>query len=234
LIPKLPGENNRNLTDIFKDIIIPPICAVCGKISFGSLCGECMSEIKEIKNKICRYCGRPLSLDDSSGRRCSYCRDKNYKFYRHRSFAVYKGKIKKIIAKYKYSRINALKGIIIAFLAKTYTENYKYERIDYIDTVPGEHMEVLCRGLSKSIRIPFAGNILRVREVLKQQGLDSVQRKSNIKGAFKVKNCLFAWRKNMMLVDDVWTTGSTLNEIAGVLKKSGADKIYLLTFARGI
>jgi competence protein ComFC len=234
LIPKLPGENNRNLIDIFKDIIIPPICAVCGKISFGSLCVECMSEIEEIKNKICIYCGRPLFLDDLDTRRCNYCRDKNFQFYMHRSFAVYKGKIKKIIAKYKYSRINALKEIMIAFLTKTYTENYKYERIDYIDTVPGEHMEVLCRGLSKSIRIPFAGNILRVRKVLKQQGLDSIQRKSNIKGAFKVKNCLLTWRKNMMLVDDVWTTGSTLNEIAGILKKAGADKIYLLTFARGI
>jgi len=234
LIPKVTGKNNRNLTDIFKDIIIPPICAVCGKISFELLCRECASDIEKIENKICRYCGRPLFLNDSDSRGCNYCRDKNFKFYRHRSFAVYKGKIKKIIAKYKYSRINALKEIIIAFLIKTYTENYKFEKIDYIDTVPGEHMEVLCRGLSKSIRLPFAGNILRVKEVLKQQGLDSVQRKSNIKEAFKVKNCLLTRRKNLMLVDDVWTTGSTLNEIAGVLKKAGAAKIYLLTFARGI
>jgi competence protein ComFC len=230
----LSGKNNRNLIDIFKDIIIPPICAACGKISFEPLCRECASVIEEIKNKVCRYCGRPLYLGDLESRRCNYCRDEDFKFYRHRSFAIYKGKIKQIITKYKYKRINALKEIIIAFLARTYIKNYKYEKIDYMDTVPGEHMKILCRGLSKSINKPFAGNILRVREALKQQGLDSLQRKSNIKGAFKVKDCLLARNKNIMLVDDVWTTGSTLNEIAGILKRAGAAKIYLLTFARRI
>lgn len=238
LIPKAPDKNNRNLTDIFKDIIIPPICSVCGKIDPELLCRHCLSEIEEVGNKICKYCGRPLFLNDSSisgcSNGCDYCRDKDFSFYRHRSFALYKGKIKKIIAKYKYRRIYALKKIIAAFLVKTYTKNYKSENIDYIDTVPGEHMESLCRRLSELIKIPFAGNILAVRETFKQQGLDSIQRKSNIREAFKVKNCLVTWRKNLMLVDDVWTTGSTLNEIAGVLKKAGAAKIYLLTFARGI
>lgn len=234
LIPKVPDKNNRNFTGIFKDIIIPPICTVCGKISPELLCQHCASEIEEIGNKICGYCGRPLSLNNYSSNGCNYCRDKDFSFYRHRSFAIYKGKIKKIITKYKYGRIYALKEIIAAFLNRTYTKNYRSEKIDYIDTVPGEHMESLCRRLSKLIKIPFAGNILTVRETLKQQGLDSIQRRSNIRGAFKVKNCVLLWRKNLMLVDDVWTTGSTLNEIAGILKKAGADKVYLLTFARVI
>ena len=234
LIHRAPGKINRDLIDIFKDIVIPPICTVCGKISSELLCSQCASEIEEIKSKICKYCGRPLPAADPDNNRCSYCRDKNFSFYRHRSFAVYKGKIKKIIGKYKYSRIYALKEIIAAFLEKTYIRNYKSEKIDYIDTVPGWHTESLCRVLSKSIKIPFAGNMMTVREILKQQGLDSIQRKSNIKEAFKVKDCLLTRRKNLMLVDDVWTTGSTLNEIAGILKRAGADSIYLLTFARGI
>ena len=121
-----------------------------------------------------------------------------------------------------------------AFLKQTYIRNYRLEKIDYMDTVPGEHMESLCKSLSKLIRIPFADNILKIREILKQQGLDSVQRRSNIREAFKVKNCLQVQGKNLMLVDDVWTTGSTLNEIAGVLKRAGAEKIYLLTLARGM
>jgi len=120
------------------------------------------------------------------------------------------------------------------FLKQTYIRNYEYEKIDYIDTVPGKHMELLCRSLSKLIKIPFADNILRVRKIVKQQGLDFMQRKTNIKEAFKVKNCLLSSEKNLLLVDDVWTTGSTLGEIAGVLKRAGADRIYLLTLARGL
>jgi len=127
-----------------------------------------------------------------------------------------------------------LKEIIAGFLRQAYIKNYKYEKIDYIETVPGENMEIMAGTLSRLIKIPFAGNILRVKKVLKQQGLDIMQRKNNIKGAFKVKNCLLYPGENLLLVDDVWTTGSTLSEIAGVLKGAGADRIYLLTLARGI
>jgi len=222
------------LINIFRDIIIPPICAVCGKLNPELLCRQCRSEIEEIGEKICKYCGRPLSGADNGSSRCNYCRDGDFGFYRHRSFAVYKGEIRKIIRKYKYNRICALKEVMAAFLKQTYIRNYMLEKIDYMDTVPGEHMEDLCGSLSKLIGIPFAGNILKIRKILKQQGLNSVQRRGNIKGAFKVKNCLQAKGKNLMLVDDVWTTGSTLNEIAGVLKSAGAEKIYLLTLARGI
>ncbi|MBM3702195.1 MAG: ComF family protein, partial [Actinobacteria bacterium] len=144
------------------------------------------------------------------------------------------GEIKRIIRKYKYNRIYDLKEVIAVFLKQTYIRNYEYEKIDYIDTVPGKHMEILCRSLSKLIKIPFADNILRVKKVIKQQGLDFMQRKTNIKEAFKVKNCLMSSGKNLLLVDDVWTTGSTLGEIAGVLKRAGADRIYLLTLARGL
>ena len=139
-----------------------------------------------------------------------------------------------IESKYKYNRIYDLKEIIAVFLKQTYIRNYEYEKIDYIDTVPGKHMELLCRSLSKLIKIPFADNILRVRKIIKQQGLDFMQRKANIKEAFKVKNCLLSSKKNLLLVDDVWTTGSTLGEIAGVFKRAGADRIYLLTLARGL
>ena len=165
---------------------------------------------------------------------CSFCKNEDFNFYRHRSFTIYGGVIKKIIRKYKYNRIYDLKEVTAGFLKLAYIGNYKYEKIDYIETVPGKHMEILCRLLSRLIKIPFAGNILRIKKIIKQQGLDYMQRKNNIKEAFKVKNCLLCSGKNLLLVDDVWTTGSTLVEISGILKKAGADRIYLLTLARGI
>ncbi len=234
MIQKIPGKINRSLIDIFKDIIAPPVCAVCGKIGPELICRKCISKIEEIGDKICKYCGRPLSGISPDDKGCSFCRNEDFNFYRHRSFTIYKGEIKRIIRKYKYNRIYNLKEIIAVFLKQTYIRNYENEKIDYIQTVPSEHMELLCRSLSKLIEIPFADNILRVKKVIRQQGLDLMQRKTNIKEAFKVKNCLLYSGKNLLLVDDVWTTGSTLCEIASVFKRAGADRIYLLTLARGM
>jgi len=158
----------------------------------------------------------------------------DFNFYRHRSFAVYSGGIREIIKKYKYGRIYSLKEIISIFMAETYFKNYKDEKIDYLETVPGKHMEMVCKSLSGLIKIPFIGNIIRVRKILRQQGLDFIQRKNNIRGAFKVRDSLKYYGKNILLVDDVWTTGSTLMEVSDILRGAGANKIYLLTLARGI
>jgi competence protein ComFC len=238
LIKKIPKKINKNLLNIFKDIVAPPLCAVCGRVSPEFLCHECLSRIKEIKDSICIYCGRPLPGNKLSGNKsdslkCNLCKNEGFNFFMHRSFTIYRGEIKKIIKKYKYNKIYALKGIIGMLLKRAYERNYKYEKIDYIESVSGEHMEILCESFSKLIKIPFAGNIIRIKKVLKQQGLNLMQRKNNIKQAFKVKNCLLYYGKNILVVDDVWTTGSTLMEIADILKKAGADKIYLLTLARG-
>jgi len=233
LIQKTPQKVNQNFRNILKDIFIPPLCAVCGKVGSELICRRCISKIKEIGDQVCDYCGRPLSRIDSGNESCSFCKNEDFHFYRHRSFTIYEGEIRKIIRKYKYNKIYDLKEIIAGFLERAYFINYKHEKIDYMDTVPGEHMEILCRSLSGLIKIPFAGNILSVKKIIKQQGLDYIQRKNNIKEAFKVKNCTLSYGKNILLVDDVWTTGSTLMEISGILKRAGADKIYLLTIARG-
>lgn len=234
MIRRIQKKVNKIFLDIFKDIIAPPLCVVCGKIDPELLCNQCISKIKEIEGNVCSCCGRPLSKSKAEGNRCNLCKKDDYNFFKHRSFAVYSGVIKRIIRKYKYHKIYNLKKIIGIFLKSAYIKNYKYEKIDYMETVPGKHMEMLCKSLSRLIKIPFAGNIIRIKKIVKQQGLDFMQRRSNIKGAFKIKNCLLYSGKNILVVDDVWTTGSTMMEIAGILKRAGADRIYLLTLTRGI
>jgi predicted amidophosphoribosyltransferase len=239
LIQKTQKKVNKNLIDIFKDIVAPPLCVVCGKVDAGLLCEQCLSRIKEIENIACDCCGRPLlenKINDTENvrKRCSFCKNGDFNFYSHRSFTMYSGEIKKVIKKYKYNKIYDLKEIISTFIMHAYIKYYKNEKIDYLETVPGIHMDMICRSLSGLIKIPFAGNILRIKKIARQQGLDFMQRRNNIKGAFKIKNCLLYNSKNVLVIDDVWTTGSTMMEIAGVLKRAGADKIYLLTLARGI
>ena len=130
--------------------------------------------------------------------------------------------------------------MICRFLRDAYVAYYSDEKIDYVDTVPVfgsnvyDHMKVVAVKLSMMLNIPFADNLLKTRRTDRQQELDKTSRKINLRDAFKVKNCLKIKDKNIMLIDDVWTTGSTLNEISMILKKSNADKIYLLTLARAV
>ena len=95
-------------------------------------------------------------------------------------------------------------------------------------------MQVIAARLSNVLNIPFINNIIKIKKTSRQQKLNLFQRKSNLKEAFKVRDNLLVYGKNILLIDDVWTTGATLNEISSVLKKSGANKIYLLTIARGM
>ena len=173
-------------------------------------------------------------MDSNDMNGCTFCKNESYSFFRHRSFTFYSSGTKKIIRKYKYKKIYGLKSILADFLKNTYNKYYKYEKIDYMDTVPGEHMKILCQALSRLIGIPFIDNIGRIRRTFKQRELDYFQRKSNIEEAFKVKDCLSISGKSLLLVDDVWTTGSTLSEVSRILKDSGALKVYLLTLARRV
>lgn len=150
-----------------------------------------------------------------------------------------------LIQKFKYKKYYFLSKLLAGFLKKAYEKHYGDERIDYIDTVPNfiaggryngcsnSHMQILAEDLSGIIGIPFSNNVLKIRDTSRQQKLDYHQRRANLIDAFKIRNCLLSYNKNFLLIDDVWTTGSTLNEISSILKKSKADKIYLLTLARG-
>jgi competence protein ComFC len=167
-----------------------------------------------------------------------------------RSFGLYRDILKKLIVKFKYGKIYTLAPVLNSFLKKTYLENYSNEKIDCIDTVPDftafkngsadpagqtdNHMQVLAKIFSKETGIPFAGNIIKIKKTAKQQNLGMYERKVNLEGAFKAADNLMAVKKNILLIDDVWTTGNTLNEISKALKKCGAQKIYLLTIARAI
>ena len=245
------------------NIFFPEICSSCGEINESFLCEKCRRSIAEIKNIFCPFCGAPFVSDNETSSLnyeravlfptradCPVCRDSAYSFYRLRSFGLYSGILKKLIIKFKYQKIYTLAPVLNSFLKKAYAENYISEKIDYMDTVPDfndfrggaasfarqedNHMQILAKMFSKETGIPYGGNIIKIKKTLKQQNLGLYERKVNLEGVFKAAYSLRADKKNILLIDDVWTTGNTLNEISGALKKCGAKKIYLLTIARAV
>lgn len=181
---------------------------------------------------------------------CINCRNSEYSFYRLRSFGFYSGILKKLIIKYKYNKIYSLAPVLCSFLKKIYDNCFRNEKIDFVETVPDftlnandfkksfypekNHMQILAELFSREVRLPYLNNMIKIRKTLKQHNLGMHERKINLKDTFKARNILKVTQRNILILDDVWTTGNTLNEISRVLKKCGADKIYLLTLARAI
>jgi len=181
---------------------------------------------------------------------CPVCRESQYSFFRLRSFGLYSGILKKLIIKFKYRKIYTLAPVLTGFLKKAYMENYSSEKIDYVDTVPDftdpralpagfahqtdNHMQILVKMFSKETGILYGDNIIKIKKTLKQHNLGLYERKVNLEGVFKAASSLKADNKNILLIDDVWTTGNTLNGISQALKKCGAKNIYLLTIARAV
>ncbi len=222
------------MISFLKGMIHPVMCAVCGRGCGQFLCPDCSSGILPIDiNRCCWYCGTPLLSSGAREGICSSCREPGLNFTRHRSYTFYSGNMKRIIKKFKYSKIYGLDNALAGFLHKTYRKYFIRESIDYIETVPGEHTKKLTKKFSKIVKIPFKGNIIKIRDTRRQSGLDLGARKINILDAFKLRNCLIYRDKNILILDDVWTTGSTLKEICRVVRRGGARKVFLLTLARG-
>ena len=282
-----------NIKEALKDIIIPPVCAVCGKLSESHICKSCFFKIRFSGDKICSRCGslccnisiQPAGIEvkpflfnsirennpghvlpcrQTAERKtpdnkfdkiipevkiCSLCKTEDFYFYRARSFAAYSDELSGIIQKYKYKKYYYLDNILISCLLYAYYSYYNGEKIDFIETVPAyqedrqywqdhntgySHLKLIAQKLAAYLKIPFSDNIIKIKKTEKQSMLGRPQRKVNLAGAFKVKNCIMTYGKNFLVIDDVWTTGATLNEISFTLKNAGAGKIFLLTVARGI
>ena len=237
-----------NIAELLKDTILPPLCAVCGSLCETYICKSCYLQIRPLGSNICIRCGSFLknSLPDKKSPgagSCSLCKNEDYSFYMARSYANYNSAVAEIIRKFKYRKFYYLKDILLSFLKKAYEYYYSGQKIDFIETVPSysgsiknnikSHMQMLMPELSICLKIPYGDNIIKIRDTLRQQELGRQARKINLENSFKIRNSLKAARKNILLADDVFTTGATLNEISRQLKNAGAHKIYILTVARG-
>ncbi|MGM0365322.1 MAG: double zinc ribbon domain-containing protein [Actinomycetota bacterium] len=214
--------------EALKDIIIPPVCPVCSKPCTEPLCTDCRQKIEVIGRDICPRCGKQLG-----GPVCTYCRQNTLYYYQARSFAYYSKAIKTLLFRYKEQKIYSLAGLLSRFLEACFNSHYHMQHIDCMDGMPDGHIQRLCAHLESRLKIPYANNFKKIGPAGKQKFLGAQERRYNPIGAYKVADCLGFAGKNLLLVDDVFTTGSSLNHMAKLAKDAGADRIYLLTIARG-
>lgn len=219
-------------------------CIICDnpiKISNSySLCKDCFKELNFILDG-CGKCGKPIifhNMERENLSDCSYCYNKTFYFDRAISCIEYNDISKKFILDYKYKR----KTYLCEYIAKIMQEKYELENlnIDYILFVPLHKKRLKKRGFNQSEEIakkfsaitgiPVLDCISRVKNTRKLYKLNKNERQKELKNVFELKNDFnLIKNKNIILIDDIFTTGSTCNEISKVLKSYGVNNIYILT-----
>lgn len=220
-------------------------CLACRKeipdgTSYG-LCEKCLNELEIIKDDICGVCGDNILRGNTI---CDRCKNLEYSFDKNRSFAVYEDVASKMVKRFKYGG----KKYYAKYLAKLMSINKDcFENIDLITFVPIGKKRRIERGFNQAEELAIEIGKLTTIEVVDtleklgnekhQAGLSQKDRQMNLSGTFKLKDGVesIIKGKNILLIDDVFTTGATLNECSKVLKgnkKNKPNKVSCYTFAK--
>ena len=219
-------------------------CYVCGRdlenIEYP-ICNNCKIDMEKIGTSVCLKCGAPVNGDSHY---CSECYGKNRDFDMARASYVYNPACSKIVADLKYNK----KKYISKFMAEE-----MYARLIDFDTMPDiivpvpitkkrynkrgfNQSELIAEELEKLIGADVVRKDLVFRGVdrLPQAGLSKAERLINLKGAFSVDKTKNIKGKTVLVVDDVFTTGSTVGEVIRLLRELKPKSVYVLTFAKTI
>lgn len=223
-------------------ILFPETCPACSQTASdhrtAPICADCWNTISRYAGTVCRICGTPLPSD--SGRVCGSCIKDAPVFTSARSFGIYEGPLRKAIGLLKYHGIKRLAGPLSDIIM-----SIDMPEADAVMAVPLHVNRLRERGYNQSalmakriarhMNISFEADcLIKVRDTLPQVGLHFHERMKNIKGAFTVRDSRPVRGKDVILVDDVVTTGSTIRECARILKQAGAANIYAVSLAHGI
>lgn len=230
------------------DFLLPTSCSYCnasvGESSIPFFCSSCWSDFAVITGPICPRCGKifesPETLTRSPDHLCAGCRQKPPLFDQALSIGYFEGPLREAIHQFKYRPCKSLGRPLAQWMAR----NLRVVRgIDLIIPIPLHTSRLRQRGfnqalllaheLGKNFSIPLSyDNLVRLRPTRPQVELSGQERIKNVAGAFALVRPDDVCDKSILLIDDVFTTGATMNECALVLKDGGAGRVTALTVAR--
>ena len=247
--PILKNPRMARVCESIVNAVFPRSCVSCGlsrKNGGDFLCGLCRDDIFVIDDPLCNTCGIPADIDydyPAEGFECGWCRKKGYRFDRARSLGLYDSVLKELIHFYKYRN---QPGVIVEIepLLRKFFETCREEYQGYsVASVPLHVKKLKERGFDQSfvlahkiadiLDLPLLVQPLkRNRETSPQTRKNRAERFQNVRGAFDVVSLEAVFEKNILLIDDVFTTGSTVNEVGRVLKNARAGAVQVFTLAR--
>lgn len=239
-------RNILAVVDRLVDAVIPPRCLQCGEVvaNTGALCAQCFDKISFITSPFCQFCGVPFSdsyLENPDSLTCGACAQNPPAFERARAVIVYNDDSRSLITRFKYADRTDLAPAFARWMTRVGGD--LLADADVVMPVPLHRWRLLtrtynqsaylARRIAKLSGVPVEYGVLRrVKATPSQGGLSAAARRRNVAAAFAIKKPEAVTGKRVVLVDDVLTTGATLNACARALRQSGAAAVDAIVIGR--
>jgi ComF family protein len=237
------------------DWLYPPRCRACAARIAGRggeyFCFGCWTKIQQVGHPLCNLCGRPFPDAGGDDHICGVCITRPPQFVAARAWACYpRGEreehpLRQAVQKFKYGRKVSLGKPLGRVMARGCRDFLAGCEVDVIIPVPLHPKRLRWRGFNQSVllaqqvsrtyAVPMDPFLLRrVKETPPQTQLNEDERRRNVRGAFALAPGRAVAKENVLLVDDVYTSGATVNECSRTLRKNGAHQVFVLTLARAV
>lgn len=227
------------------DVLFPPRCAVCNdhqvRCGENAICLGCRERVRWVEEPVCFICGMELYAQGSANPICGECLKKTPPFEYARSLFYYSDEIRALVSSLKYKKDTSVLPAIDELVRECDLSAYK--ACDYIVPVPLHKKRLQQRGFNQALllaKICFGSSDMRIkstilhrtRNTVPQVSLDGRERRRSLKNAFTVRPGVDLSGATICLIDDVYTTGTTVSECSKGLLSSGAASVIVLTLAR--
>jgi ComF family protein len=238
-------EGLRGVTDGLLAVLLAPVCAACrtplDEPTRGPVCGACWAGVVPITPPVCDTCGDPLAswrVISLAHARCPRCRRRATRVTRTRALGAYEGPLRDIVHALKYDRRRSVARPLAAAMRHRGAD--VLDGADVCVPVPLHPLRRYTRGfnqaeeLAQGLGLPMVRALRRVRSTPPQADLPEARRHGNVRGAFRIRRSASVQGLVIVLVDDVSTTGATLDACAAALLAAGAGEVRGLTAAKAV
>lgn len=241
-------DNSKQIARYLRELIYPRTCPICGKIVIPKsqkICPSCIKQLEYVTEPCCKKCGKPVSCAEQEY--CFDCSRKEFWYHSGMALFVYNHAMQASIGAFKFHGKKEYADFYIDEMVKRMEEKIIDMKADILIPVPihkdkrrqrgYNQAELLARKLSDSLCIPVDTRLLiRNRYTLPQKQLNDKERLKNLEQAFEINmqvpNAFFTYQ-HVILIDDIYTTGSTIEACARVLLTHGIPKISFISLCIG-
>lgn len=235
-------SRKNSATGVIWDLLFPRRCPICdGVLKFGKedICPCCRKKIRFVDGRTCMKCGKELQEDEEY---CLDCQSRRHLYRQGLAVFEYAG-VAGAVYRFKYGGRREYADFFGRCMAKRLMEQQRVWKIQALVPVPihpsrkrkrgYNQAQLLAEAISKQTGIPVCSNlIIRQKRTVPQKQLNGTERQNNLKKAFKIiKNDVKL--STIVIIDDIYTTGSTIDSMTDVLHEAGIDNVYYAALAIG-